>query len=83
MNNTNLNKLTEQAKMVVNLYNTSGIKFNNIIKISSNGCISDPEELKHIENMVAVLEELKQNGNIKSYTSLRIDDQTIKFTFEC
>ena len=83
MNNVNIDKLTEHAKWVVNLYNTPGIKFNNTIKITSNGYISDPEPLKHVENIVGIIEELKQNGNIAFYTKSKDCDGNLIIEFQC
>ena len=82
MNNSNIKSLSSNAQDLVGLYN-SGLNLNKVIYLSSDQCIVDNIEWKYVENMRSVMEELKQNGNIKSYTCIHIDDQTIKFTFEC
>ena len=82
MNNSNIKSLSPNAQDLVGLYN-SGLNLNKVIYLSSDRCIVGNIEWKYVENMHSVMEELKQNGNIKSYTCIYIDDQTIKFTFEC
>ena len=82
MKNSNIKSLSPNAQDLVGLYN-SGLNLNKVIYLSSDRCIVDNIEWKYVENMHSVMEELKQNRNIKSYTCIHIDDQTIKFTFEC
>ena len=82
MNKVNINNLSQNAQDLVKLYN-SGLNLNNIIYLSSERCIVDSIEWNYVENMRSIMEELNRNGNIKSYACTHIDDQTIKFTFEC
>ena len=82
MNKFKIDNLSLDAQQLVNLYN-SDLNLKNEIYVSSDRCLVDDLEWRYVENMQSVMEELKQNGNIKSYTYIHIGDQTIKFTFEC
>ena len=82
MNKFKIDNLSLNAQQLVNLYN-SGLNLKNEIYVSSDRCVVDDLEWKFVENMHSVMEELKQNGNIQSYTCIQLDDQTMKFVFEC
>ena len=82
MKNIRIDNLSAEAKNLVEFYNSMP-NLRNVIYITTKGCIIDNVEWKNVKDMNSILEELKQNGNITSYTYFRIDDQKVKFVFDC
>ena len=82
MKNIRIDNLSAEAKSLVEFYNSMP-NLRNVIYITTKGCIIDNVEWKNVKDMNSILEELKQNGNITSYTYFRIDDQKVKFVFDC
>ena len=80
MNSNNLDKLSIQAKEFVK-YFTSKPQILKTITATSDYCISDPLEFNHIKNVIALLDEIKENGNISSYQSEKVNGNKVVFVF--
>ena len=81
MNSNNLDKLSAQAKDVVEFF-IDRQPISKTITATSDFYILDPLEMRRIDNVIKILDELKGNGNIKDYQKEKVNDNKVVFTFD-
>ena len=79
--NKNLDKLSYEAKNFIQFY-FENPDIKKEIRVKSDNYILDPEELKHINNLKTILEELEINNIICSYNCRKLDENTVLFVFD-
>ena len=71
MHTNNLEKLSAQAKDFVEFF-ICNPQISKTITATSDFYILDPLEMRRIDNVIKIFDELKENGNIKDYLINRI-----------